>query len=128
MGGDEPAVVADLDAGQVGVDVDEPADDVRVDGVVVAVDAHVVVPSQPDPVDPPERRGDRRKGSIATRSASSRSTGRALIVRTTRALAMSSQWPNWVLKSAGDAKSRPGMKEVSKNPLRRSTTPFDSGS
>lgn len=62
MGSDEPAVVADLDAGQVGVDVDEPADDVRVDGVVVAVDAHVVVPSQPDPVDPPERRGDRRKG------------------------------------------------------------------
>ena len=32
MGSDEPAVVADLDAGQVGVDVDEPADDVRVDG------------------------------------------------------------------------------------------------
>ena len=35
---------------------------------------------------------------------------------------------NWVLKSAGDAKSRPGMKEVSKNPLRRSTRPLDSGS
>ena len=32
------------------------------------------------------------------------------------------------MKSAGEAKSRPGMKEVSKNPLRRSTTPLDSGS
>ena len=41
---------------------------------------------------------------------------------------MVSQSANWVLKSAGDAKSRPGMKEVSKNPLRRSTMPLDSGS
>jgi len=48
--------------------------------------------------------------------------------RTIRAFAMVSQPVNWVLKSAGDVKSRPGMKEVSKNPLRRSTTPFDSGS
>jgi hypothetical protein len=30
-----------------------------------------------------------------------------------------------VLKSDGEAKSRPGMNEVSKKPLRRSTIPFD---
>ena len=41
---------------------------------------------------------------------------------------MVSQSVNWVLKSAGEAKSRPGMNEVSKNPLRRSTIPLDSGS
>lgn len=35
---------------------------------------------------------------------------------------------NWALKSAGDSKSRPGMKEVSKNPWRRSTRPSASGS
>ena len=50
------------------------------------------------------------------------------MVRTTRAFAVVSQSPNWVLKSAGEVKSRPGMKEVSKNPLRRSTMPLDSGS
>ena len=41
---------------------------------------------------------------------------------------MLSQSVNWVLKSAGDAKSRPGMNEVSNQPFRRSTTPLDSGS
>jgi hypothetical protein len=49
-------------------------------------------------------------------------------VRTTRAFAVVSQSVNWALKSAGDSKCRPGMNEVSKNPLRRSTTPLDSGS
>jgi hypothetical protein len=49
-------------------------------------------------------------------------------VRTTRALAVVSQWLNWALKSAGDSKWRPGMKDVSKKPLRRSTMPLDSGS
>jgi hypothetical protein len=33
-----------------------------------------------------------------------------------------------MLKSSGDAKDRPGMNEVSIQPLRRSTIPFDSGS
>ena len=41
---------------------------------------------------------------------------------------VASQSLNWSLKSAGDAKSRPGMNDVSNQPLRRSTTPFDSGS
>ena len=49
-------------------------------------------------------------------------------MRTTRAFALVSQSANWALKSAGEAKRRPGMNEVSKNPLRRSTIPFDSGS
>ena len=67
-------------------------------------------------------------GNIAALSASSASTGRILVVRTTREFAMLSQSVNWVLKSAGDAKSRPGMNEVSNQPFRRSTTPLDSGS
>ena len=50
------------------------------------------------------------------------------MVRTLRPFAMDSQSVNWSLKSAGDPKSRPGMNEVSNQPLRRSTTPFDSGS
>jgi hypothetical protein len=32
------------------------------------------------------------------------------------------------LKSAGEANERAGMNDVSKNPLRRSTRPLDSGS
>jgi hypothetical protein len=51
-----------------------------------------------------------------------------LIVRTTRAFARSSQSASWVLKSAGEMKVRPGMNEVSIQPLRRSTMPLDSGS
>lgn len=39
----------------------------------------------------------------------------------------SNQSASWELKSAGEAELRPGMKEVSKNPLRRSTTPMGSG-
>jgi hypothetical protein len=51
-----------------------------------------------------------------------------LSVRTWRLLARSNHSPNWSLKSAGESNSRPGMNDVSKNPLRRSTIPFDSGS
>ena len=40
--------------------------------------------------------------SIAARSASSRSTGAAPVVRTTRAFARSTQSVNWALKSAGE--------------------------
>jgi hypothetical protein len=54
------------------------------------------------------------RGSITLRSASSRSTGLARVVRTIRALALVSQSVNWALKSAGPVKWRPGMKEVSK--------------
>lgn len=50
------------------------------------------------------------------------------MVRTTRVFAMVSQSVNCSLKSAGEAKSRPGMNEVSNQPLQRSTTPLDSGS
>src|SRR3546814_12904164 len=67
-------------------------------------------------------------GSIAARSASRRSTGATRIVRTTRAFALFSQSVNCVLKSAGEENDRPGMNEVSNHQLRRSTTPFDSGS
>ena len=67
-------------------------------------------------------------GSIAARSASRRFTGATRIVRTTRAFALVSQSVNWASKSAGDVNDRPGMNDVSNQPLRRSTTPFDSGS
>ena len=49
-------------------------------------------------------------------------------MRTTRAFARVSHAVNWSLKSAGDVKVRPGMNEVSNQPLRRSTRPLDSGS
>lgn len=49
------------------------------------------------------------------------------MVRTIRAFALVNQSPTWALKSAGDAKSRPGT-EVSRNPLGRSTMPLNSGS
>ena len=49
-------------------------------------------------------------------------------MRTSRAFALASQSANWALKSAGEVNSRPGMNEVSKKPLRRSTMPLDSGS
>jgi hypothetical protein len=58
-----------------------------VDGVVIGVDTDVVVASESNPVVPAQPRRHRRRGSIAARSASSRSTGRALIARTIRALA-----------------------------------------
>lgn len=103
-----------LDAGQASVDVDEPADHVRVDGVIAAVEADVVVTSQPDLVDPPHlRRHCRRGGSIAALSVSSRSSSLAIIVQTSRAFGTLSQSWNWALKSPGDVKSRPGMNEVS---------------
>ena len=50
------------------------------------------------------------------------------MVRTVRAFATVSHAVNWVLKSAGEVKVLPGMNEVSKNWLRRSTMPLDSGS
>lgn len=52
----------------------------------------------------------------------------AFSVRTVRALAICNQSVNCSLKSAGDANKRPGMNDVSNQPLRRSTIPLDSGS
>ena len=66
--------------------------------------------------------------NMPARSTSNRAIGAAPVVRTTRAFARVSQWPNWVLKSAGEANDRPGMNEVSNHPSRRSTIPLDSGS
>lgn len=50
------------------------------------------------------------------------------MARTVRVFARTSQSASWSLKSAGDAKTRPGRNEVSKNPLLRSTIPLNSGS
>ena len=76
----------------------------------------------------PNRSGTGGNASIAALSASSRSTGAAPIVRTVRRFARAGQSSNWAVKSAGDAKWRAGMNDVSNQPLRRSTTPLDSGS
>ncbi|OIQ80460.1 hypothetical protein GALL_377780 [mine drainage metagenome] len=46
----------------------------------------------------------------------------------TRTPSGSSQSASWMLKSNGEVKVRPGRNEVSKNPLRRSTRPLNSGS
>jgi hypothetical protein len=58
VGGD-PALGADPDPLQVRGHVDEVADHGRVDGIVVGVDAHVVVPAEPDPVPPAQVQRDR---------------------------------------------------------------------
>ena len=65
---------------------------------------------------------------IAPRSTGSASTGRAPVARTRRVFARGNHADNWSLKSPGPANERPGRNEVSKNPLFRSITPFDSGS
>ena len=59
--GDEPPVETHPDPFQVGGDVDHPADRGRVDGVVVGVDADVVVAAQPDLVRQPTVQRDRRQ-------------------------------------------------------------------
>ena len=111
--GDQAPVGADPHPVQVGGDIDQPADHRRVDGVVVGVEADVVVAAEPDLMRQPQAGGTAGSGSIAARSASIRSTGPALIVRTIRVFARSSQSVNWALKSAGEVNARPGMNEVS---------------
>ena len=59
--GDEPTVETHPDPFQVSGDGDLAADRGRVDGVVVGVDAHVVVAAEPDLVRPADRRWDRRQ-------------------------------------------------------------------
>ena len=51
---------------------------------------------------------------MARRSSAIRSAGRHRSRACTRALARTSQEANWALKSAGEAKRRPGKKLVSK--------------
>ena len=129
MLGDDAPVGANPHPVQVRGDINEPADHGRVDGVVVRVEADVVVAAETDPVPPAQMQRDRRQRQHAARSASSRSTGAALrSCAPSAAFASSSQSLNWALKSAGEANERPGMNEVSNQPLRRSTMPLDSGS
>jgi hypothetical protein len=61
VAGDELTVAEGLDGGGRGDEVDEPSDHPGVDGVVVGVDAHVVVPGQPDPMREPDLRVHRRQ-------------------------------------------------------------------
>lgn len=49
MGPDRSAVQADGDGFEVGADIDEPADGLRVNGVVGGSHPDVVVPREPDP-------------------------------------------------------------------------------
>ena len=61
MIGDEAAIETHPHTFEIGGDGDLAADRGRVDGVVAGVDAHVVVASEPDLVEPAERRRDRRQ-------------------------------------------------------------------
>ena len=54
------------------------------------------------------------RASIAAVSASTRSSGRQPNTRCARALARAKNAASWVLKSAGEAKVRPGRKERSR--------------
>jgi len=56
-----PALSVDDHLVQASVDLDHPADHRRVDGVVVAGNTDVVVPTQPHPTSMPEGRCDRRQ-------------------------------------------------------------------
>ena len=58
---DASAVQADPDGVQVCGDLDEPADRLRVDGVVVGAHPDVVVPREPDPAGEPGHRRNRRQ-------------------------------------------------------------------
>jgi hypothetical protein len=62
MVGDQPPVTECLDSVQVGADLDAAADDCRVDRVVVAVQAHVVVTRQPQRAAPPGHRSNGWEG------------------------------------------------------------------
>jgi hypothetical protein len=75
MVGDQPPVTERLDSVQVGPDLDPAADDCRVDRVVVAVQARVVVTQQPQRAAPPGHRINGGRASIAARSAWIRSAG-----------------------------------------------------
>lgn len=61
MLGDDAAVAVDGHSVEGGGDVDEPADDLRVERVLDGVDADVVVPPEPDPVVQFDRRCHRRQ-------------------------------------------------------------------
>ena len=128
--GHDLLVAGDHDPVRGGDDVDEPADRARVDRVVVAVDPHVVVAGQPDPVRSARPSGatggsvdHRRRRSVASARPGGPDRAQVRVL----AVPVSQSWI-WALKSNGEVNVRPGRNEVSKYPLRRSTSPLNSGS
>lgn len=111
------------------MDIDEPADDRRINGVIAAVHAHEVVAAQSDPIDPPESRDHRPQGRTSPPDPyrANRPNEPWSCAPSARSLGLAGRRAGG-LKSAGDENARPGIKEVSKHPLRRSTTPLDSES
>lgn len=81
-------------------------------------DADLSIPSRPSRIvlNHPTLGGTGGSASIAARSTSTRPIGRAVMVRTTRRFAPSIHSANWVLKSHGEPKVRPGMNEVARHP------------
>ena len=93
----------------------------RVDRVVVAVQAHVVVPRQPQRGPPPGRRRDRRQ-LTASRPGRRRSgrPGRSPAPDVAGWLTSMSQSPSWALKSAGLSEGAAGQErglQVAVGPL-----------
>lgn len=110
----DPAFEPDTDHVEVGEDLDHPADRDRVYGVVVAESPHVVVAREPDP-EPQldwwcQRRQRQHRGLVDVEQV-----GWAGLQRPHRACVGPRQPAAHLgVKSAGEVKSRPGRKEVSK--------------
>lgn len=86
---------------QVSSDIHATTNELWIHRVVIAYHAHVMVPTQPDPLTHAELRWNGRRDVIDARSASITSTGLASIRRTCRVFAMVSQSVSWALKVAG---------------------------
>ncbi len=84
-----------------------------VKGVVVAVQAHVVIARQPLRRPPAHHRAAGGRASVAEQSASMRSAGRQPSTLCWRVFARPSHPSSCWLKSAGDTNDRPGKKDVS---------------
>ena len=119
--GHDPPVAEHPHPVQVGDDLDPAADHRRVHGVVVAVQAHVVVPRQPGRGPPPGRRRDRRQRQHRRRVGGDPVGRRAAQRPAACAVFTSPSQPcSWVLKSAGpvnDAAGQEGALQVVVQPL-----------
>ena len=90
------------------------ADDRWVDRVVIAVQPHVMVRGSRSELRQPVTGATGGSGNIPARSTSIRSVGAQPNTRRRRSLTSTSQSASWALKSAGEAKLRPGRNEVSR--------------
>src|SRR5215217_9481947 len=107
---DQASLTPDPNPVQVGANQDPAAYGRGVHRVIVAAQTHIVIPGQPQRVLPSGRGGTGGRANIAALSAAIRSAGAQPNDRLRRVLASCSHRLNWVLKSAGESKLRPGRK------------------